>query len=369
MRARVIAPSRRGGLIVRSSGHPTVGTGFGPPKNGNAYHDLGWPNRYVKRDGVVGHPTARGVVDVTESGARYDVAVVGGGPAGSSAAVFTARAGLDTVVFDRGTSSLARCAYLENYLGFPAGIDVATFSELMHDQVAAAGGEVVADLVERVERAAEGAFVLDTQDGRTVAADAVVATTKYDASYLRPLDDRGGMFVTHDHGGEEHEHFDREYPDDDGRTPVEGLYVAGPLAGATDQAIVAAGHGASVACELLRDRRADAGFWDSVATHWDWLRRAGEVDDEDALREHLREWAAGEAPDGLGPGDDRFERVCDRLLEDRLAAYVDAETVDERAEAGMRALAEHLPDDLLLDAVDDDRVREYAASLPADAGE
>ena len=57
---------------------------------------------------------------------RRDVAVVGGGPAGSSAAVFTARYGLDTVVFDRGPSSIGRCAHLGNYLGCPAGIDVET---------------------------------------------------------------------------------------------------------------------------------------------------------------------------------------------------------------------------------------------------
>lgn len=49
----------------------------------------------------------------------YDVVIVGGGPAGCSAGVFTGRYGLDTVIFDRGRSSLRRCAYLENYLGFP----------------------------------------------------------------------------------------------------------------------------------------------------------------------------------------------------------------------------------------------------------
>ena len=324
---------------------------------------------------------------------RYDVAVVGGGPAGSSAAVFAARAGLAVVVFDRGNSSLARCAHLENYLGFPAGVDIETFYALMHDHVERAGAELVPDLVERVERvgdeeigdegtaaggmtdrgAADGeaadGFRVETGDGRAVAADAVIAATTYDAEYLRPLDDEDAMFETHEHGGETHERFDGAYADADGRTPVEGLYVAGPMADGTNQAIAAAGDGARVACQLLRDRREADGLWDPVSTHWDWARRASDVDDEAALRDHLRDWAAREAPDDLGPGDDRFERVCERLLEERSAAYVDREEMDVRAEAGKRRLAEHLPDDLLLDVVDDDRVREYAASLSADAGE
>jgi len=78
------------------------------------------------------------------------VAVVGGGPAGCSAAVFAARFGLDVAVFDRGPSSLARCAHLGNYLGFPGGIDVETFTELMHAYVEACGGAVRSRTIESV---------------------------------------------------------------------------------------------------------------------------------------------------------------------------------------------------------------------------
>ena len=67
---------------------------------------------------------ALGLVRHAAAGRRYDVVVVGAGPAGLAAAVYGASEGLDVVVFDgtapggqAGTSSR-----IENYLGFPDGI-------------------------------------------------------------------------------------------------------------------------------------------------------------------------------------------------------------------------------------------------------
>ncbi len=54
-----------------------------------------------------------------------DVCIVGGGVSGLAASIFTARAGLDTLVIDGGESILARNASLENYPGFPDGVDAA----------------------------------------------------------------------------------------------------------------------------------------------------------------------------------------------------------------------------------------------------
>jgi thioredoxin reductase len=48
-----------------------------------------------------------------------EVVVVGGGVAGLSAAVFTARHGLDTLVVDAGESILRRNAHLENFPRLP----------------------------------------------------------------------------------------------------------------------------------------------------------------------------------------------------------------------------------------------------------
>ena len=85
--------------------------------------------------------------------ATVDVLVVGGGPAGLAAATFTARNGLSTLVVARGDSILRRNAHLENFPGFPAGVDARLLLSLMGEGAERAGAaretdEVVAILAE-----------------------------------------------------------------------------------------------------------------------------------------------------------------------------------------------------------------------------
>ena len=49
------------------------------------------------------------------------VVIIGGGPAGASAATFAARAGLTTVVIDA-DKGMTRRAWVQNHLGFPDGV-------------------------------------------------------------------------------------------------------------------------------------------------------------------------------------------------------------------------------------------------------
>lgn len=199
----------------------------------------------------------------------YDVAIVGGGPTGCSAGVFTGRYGLDTVAFDRGRSSLQRCAYLENYLGFPGGVDVETFYGLIHDHVEAAGCDLVPALVEAVEPAggdgtetadaAGPGFEVTTQDGETVTARRVVAAARYGGDFLEPLDD-DEMFVTYEYDGETRTKFDRDYADIEGRTAIDGLYVAAPVSEVNVQAIMSAGQGARVGRSVITDHRLERGI-------------------------------------------------------------------------------------------------------------
>lgn len=289
-----------------------------------------------------------------------DVVVVGGGPAGTAAAVFTARYGLDTVVFDRGSGSLDRCAFLANYPGFPAGIDVETFTELCQQQARSVGSDVVTDLVERVERAPAGADGLhvETQDGRNVLADQVVAATRLTGEYLRPL---GGdaMFEVHEHAGEEHEHFDPEYADADGRTPVEGLYVASPSGQRDVQAVVAAGQGVHTARSLIEDRRAERGYPPELAKHYDWLRPESEFGGAWGERERWREWFDERVPDDSDADPDTLEALREEYIDDAFATRRTDDEIEARTERAHRRLVASLDTEAVLNTLDDDVMREY----------
>jgi len=285
----------------------------------------------------------------------HDVVIVGGGPAGCSAGVFCARAGLDTVVYDRGRSSIQRCAHLENYLGFPAGIAIESLYDLLHDHAENAGCEIRNGLVESLDHRgdAEG-LAVTPQEGDVVTAQRVVAATRYDGAYMRGLGDDRAMFETHEHDGETHEHFDKEYANDDGTTPIDGLYVATPNE-ADDQAIIAAGRGARVAQRVIADDRLDDGWWEDVATGVDWVRHEAELDDEWADRDRWVEWFddhyGEDAPVDVDTA--RFKRVRAASIDESQGSYIAAEEVDSRAIAAQDRLLEHIDDERILAAARD----------------
>ncbi|WP_254832932.1 FAD-dependent oxidoreductase [Haloglomus salinum] len=289
----------------------------------------------------------------------HDVVVVGGGPTGCSAAVFTARYGLDTVVFDRGPAALPRCAYLSNYPGFPAGIDVETFQDLLHAHVAEAGADRREEQVTAVERRdEEPGFVVETDTGGEVTTEYVLAAAWYDGSYLRPLGE-DAMFELQEHHGEE-ERFAPDYPDADGRTPVEGLYVASP-SGRSEQAIIAAGNGAHVARSLVEDVRRDEGYAGDLASHFDWLRSESEFSGEWAERDRWREWFENELPDDYDLDEDRLVELRERYIDGAFGTALSDEAAAARAERGRRELIEGIGAERVLDAIDDERIREYVS--------
>ena len=55
----------------------------------------------------------------------YDVAVLGGGPAGYTAALYAARAGLDTLIIEKISigGQMTLTGDIDNYPGFPDGVD------------------------------------------------------------------------------------------------------------------------------------------------------------------------------------------------------------------------------------------------------
>lgn len=80
----------------------------------------------------------------------YDCAIIGGGPAGLSAAIYLGRYLRKTIVVDSGEGRWNTREINENYLGFPQGIHTTKLRELGIEQAKKFGSEIVKDEVEDI---------------------------------------------------------------------------------------------------------------------------------------------------------------------------------------------------------------------------
>ena len=91
----------------------------------------------------------------------YDVVIVGGGPAGLTAGIYTGRANLKTLILEKGLpgGQIAQTEEVENYPGFPEPIRGPELSERMLRQAKRFGAEVVMDEAQGLEKTPEGFLV------------------------------------------------------------------------------------------------------------------------------------------------------------------------------------------------------------------
>ena len=114
----------------------------------------------------------------------YDVAIIGGGPAGCTAALYAARAGLRAVQLDRlaGGGQMADTPLIENYPGFPEGIDGFDLGQRMRQGAERAGAEFRSSELLKAELA--GPVKKLTTDAGAIEARCVVIAT---GAVPRPL--------------------------------------------------------------------------------------------------------------------------------------------------------------------------------------
>lgn len=105
----------------------------------------------------------------------YDCAIVGGGPAGLTAAIYLARFRRRVVVYDRGGSRAALIPTSHNHAGFPEGIRGTDLLERMGEQAAKYGAELRNDDVSDV-RANGDDWRIVTPDGNVRARTVLFAT-------------------------------------------------------------------------------------------------------------------------------------------------------------------------------------------------
>ncbi|NLM61695.1 MAG: NAD(P)/FAD-dependent oxidoreductase [Clostridiales bacterium] len=102
------------------------------------------------------------------------VVIIGKGPAGISAALYTSRANVNTIVIGKDEGALARASKIENYYGFEKPIDGRQLVRQGIAQAINTGAQVIDDEV--VGIAYDEKFVVKTKDGQ-YESDAVLIAT------------------------------------------------------------------------------------------------------------------------------------------------------------------------------------------------
>jgi len=115
---------------------------------------------------------------------HHRVAIIGSGPAGLTAAIYTSRAQLGPVLFEglQPGGQLTTTTEVENYPGFPEGITGPDLMQKTRDQAARFDTTMVTQEVESVDLS-KRPFTIRTYD-HEITADAVIVSTGAEASYL-----------------------------------------------------------------------------------------------------------------------------------------------------------------------------------------
>lgn len=125
--------------------------------------------------------------------------IIGSGPAGYTAAIYLSRAGISSVLYSgiQPGGQLTQTTTVENYPGFPQGVEGFDLMENMRQQAVNVGAEVRNGIITDIDLS-KRPFVATVDGTSTISADAVIIATGASAKYLGLADEQkyAGMGVS-----------------------------------------------------------------------------------------------------------------------------------------------------------------------------
>lgn len=120
---------------------------------------------------------------------HHSLLIIGSGPAGYTAAIYAGRAGLEPVIVEgmQPGGQLTITTEVENFPGFPQGIDANQLMMDMRTQAERFGAKIISGTITRTDLS-QAPYRLWTDSGDELTADSIIIATGASAKYLG-LDD------------------------------------------------------------------------------------------------------------------------------------------------------------------------------------
>ena len=116
---------------------------------------------------------------------RVKCLIIGGGPAGYTAAIYAARAAIEPVLYEglEPGGQLTTTTVVENFPGFPGGVEAGALMADMRKQAILLGADIRRGSITSAELS-ERPFKLTVDDGQVIEAETVIIATGATAKYL-----------------------------------------------------------------------------------------------------------------------------------------------------------------------------------------
>lgn len=173
----------------------------------------------------------------------YDVIIIGGGPTGGSAALFTSKAGKRTLLIDNG-KSVTKKAWMDNHYSV-SGISGPDMVEIGKTQASKFGTEWVDDEVVDIQ-SDNSIHKVITENGKSYEGSQIILAT----GMIATLAEKIGLNTK---PGTEPRIKTIVDVDSQGKTNKEGIWAAGTIAGVSMHTIITAGDGAKVAINIISE--------------------------------------------------------------------------------------------------------------------